>query len=69
MSYTSGIRKIYAPYNPKSQACLDGVLELADDAGYEAALFNGDIYIKIVGDLGLKGLWTKSVFCIGVFSI
>lgn len=64
--YTSGIRKIYTP--PFTCESLVMAKNWADNSGYEAFCFNGDIYVKNEG--GRVGrAWIKTPFRIADFTV
>lgn len=64
--YTSGIRKIYTP--PLTCESLVMAKHWADNSGYDALNFNGDIYVKAEG--GRVGrAWIKTPFRIIDFKV
>lgn len=64
--YTSGIRKIFTPL--KNVDGLTGVKLLAENSGYDALNFNGDVYVKTEG--GRVGrAWIKTPFRIADFTV
>ncbi len=64
--YTSGIRKIYSP--PESCGGLVMAKHWADNSGYQAFCFNGDIYTKAEG--GRVGrAWVKTPFRVLDFTV
>ena len=66
MMYTGGIRKIYTP--PSHSGKLIDAKHWADDSGYEAFTFNGDVYVKVENSR-VKRAWCKSPFRVSDFAV